>query len=439
VGQIVFITLFLGLVSGVQSVDLRTDPAIHSIAITLGGRQVASLRQPPWRATVDFGADIEPRELVAIGYDIRGIEVARATQLINLPHPVAELDMVLVREREQPSAVELVWHHRQRAKPKNVSITIDGRRLKNTASYRAALPQLDPGQPHVVAAEMRFGDGTVARAERVIDSTTGFSDSVGSQLTPIALKTTGPHRETSLEGCFTAGGIPVHTSADERTDPLVIVVKDPDASEAEAVLDPKRDLRRRGKEADALRHQMQLEPGTTEWIILPIGAHLAATGEPATTLFVASKNVAASEGGMRWLLTQRFQNIDATLQPRQFADAVAVAGLRTLINGRRRAVVLLLSVRPDASGLKPAAVRHYLAAIGVPLFVWSLATPRPEVAAAWGEIDDISTSEGLRRATDRLRETLAQERIAWLAVEPLTALRVEAKESCGVAPLARLQ
>jgi len=142
---------------------------------------------------------------------------------------------------------------------------------------------------------------------------------------------------------------------------------------------------------------------------------------------------------MRWLLKQRFQDIDATLQPRQFADAVAVAGLRTLIDGRRRAVVLLLSVRPDASGLKPAAVRHYLAAIGVPLFVWSLATPRPEVAAAWGEIDDISTSEGLRRATDRLRETLAQERIAWLAVEPLTALRVEAKESCGVAPLARLQ
>lgn len=435
-GQIVFVTLFLGLVSGVQTVDLRTDPAVHSITLRMGGHEVATLRQPPWRATVDFGGDIAPRELVATGYDARGREIAKANQLINLPRPVAELEMVLVLDHEEPSVVELLWHHRQQAMPKRVTITLDGVRLKIAKRYRATLPQLDSGRPHVLAAEMRFGDGTVARAERVIDSHIGFNDSVGSQLTPIALKESGQPREGSLEGCFSASGVMVHTAADEKTDPLIIIVKDPDASEAEAVLDPQKRLRRRGKEADALRHEMQLQPGATELIILPVGAHLRGTGEPAMTLFVPSKNIAASEGGMRWLLTQRFQHIDESL-PRQFADAVAVAGLRTLNPGRRRAVVLLLSRRPDASNLTPIAVRRYLAAIGVPLFVWSLTAPRPDVTAAWGEVDDISTSDGLRGATDRLRENLSTQRIAWLAVDPLTALRVEAKESCDVTPMTR--
>jgi hypothetical protein len=435
--QIVFVTLFLGLVSGVQTVDLRTDSAIRSIRITLGGHEVATVHQPPWHAKVDFGAEIEPRELVATGYDTRGDEIARTTQIINLPHPVAELEIVPAEDRHTPSAFELLWHHRQHASPKRVSMTLDGARLLIGKPYRAVLPRLDSSRPHILAAEMRFDDGAVARAELVIDSGIGYSDSVGTQLTPIALKETGPPRDGSLEGCFSAHGVAVRTAAVEETNALVNIVKDPDPSEAEAVLDPERRLRRRGGEAAALRHQMQLDPGTTEWIILPIGVHLGATGQPAATLFLPSRYIAASEGGLPWLLTQRFKGVDDSL-PRQFADAVAVSGLRTLNPGRRRAVVLLLSRRPDASNLKPIAVRHYLAAIGVPLFVWSLTGPRPDVAGTWGEVDDISTSEGMRIATDRLRETLAGQRIAWVAVDPLTALRVEAKEGCGVVPMTRL-
>src|SRR5581483_849508 len=48
-----------------------------------------------------------------------------------------------------------------------------------------------------------------------------------------------------------------------------------------------------------------------------------------------------------------------------YADAVAVAGLRALLGGRRRAVVFILNEREDASRLDPRAVRRYLAAIGV--------------------------------------------------------------------------
>jgi hypothetical protein len=433
----VFVTVFLGLVSGVQTVDLRTDTAVRSITITLGGHEVGSLHQPPWHARVDFGAEIEPRELVATGYDARGDEIARATQLINLPHPVAELAIVHVRDRNEASAIELLWHHRQQANPSRVSMTLDGARLPVEKSYRAALPKLDSSRPHILAAEMRFNDGAVARAELIIDSGTGFSDSIGTQLTPIALTETGPQRDATLEGCFTASGVAVRTAAVEKTNALVIIVKDPDASEAEAVLDPKGRLRRRGEEAAALRHQMQLDPETTEWIIFPIGAHLGATGQRATTLFLPSKYIPASEGGMPWLLTRRFQRIEDAM-PRQFADAVAVAGLRTLNPGRRRAVVLLLGRRPDTSTLTPMSVRHYLAAIGVPFFVWSLTGPRPDLAGTWGEVDDISTSEGMRMATDRLRATLAGQRVAWVAADPLTALRVEAKEGCGVVPIARL-
>jgi hypothetical protein len=46
--------------------------------------------------------------------------------------------------------------------------------------------------------------------------------------------------------------------------------------------------------------------------------------------------------------------------------------------------VLVLSDAEDKSHYKPADVRHYLAEIGVPPFVWSLKGPRPELADSWG-------------------------------------------------------
>src|SRR5207245_8390557 len=125
--------------------------------------------------------------------------------------------------------------------------------------------------------------------------------------------------------------------------------------------------------------------------------------------------------GLMFLLTY-----DARIgfnKPRQYADALAVAGIRAIANGRRRAVIFLLSDHPEASRNDPRVVRRYLASIGVPLFVWSLSGPRPDLAERWGDIDDISSVDLLRAAAEEVRRTLASQRIAWVHADPLRALR----------------
>jgi len=49
-GQIVFLSLFLGLVSGKGLIDLHVDDAIKSVRVVVDGREVTTLTQPPWHA-----------------------------------------------------------------------------------------------------------------------------------------------------------------------------------------------------------------------------------------------------------------------------------------------------------------------------------------------------------------------------------------------------
>src|SRR6185295_2165088 len=100
----------------------------------------------------------------------------------------------------------------------------------------------------------------------------------------------------------------------------------------------------------------------------------------------------------------------------QLADAVAVAGVQALADQHRRVVLLVLSGgQKTPSHWAAAAVRRYLAAIRVPLYVWSLAAPpyTPAVAA-WGEVEDASNFGGLRDAYGRLSRDLASQGIVWL-------------------------
>jgi hypothetical protein len=99
-------------------------------------------------------------------------------------------------------------------------------------------------------------------------------------------------------------------------------------------------------------------------------------------------------------------------------------------------VVLVLGKEADASVYDPRVVRRYLASIGVPLFVWTPTGPRPNLSEEWGTADDISNLDLLQAATARLRKTLAAQRVAWVDVDPLSALRVKADERCGVTTVA---
>jgi hypothetical protein len=439
--RIVFLSLFLGLVSSFQPVSLDVDFAVKTVRITLAGREVASLTKPPWSAVIDFGPEIEPIELAAIGYDDHGNEIARTSQIVNLPRPVAEVEIVVRREKERPVAVELHWRHRTFARPKKAIIKVDGKSLAVGRDFSAHLPVVDWMHPHVIAAEMDFDDGTVTRRELVIGGATGYSDSVGSELTPVLMTQTSGPQPASMEGCFSANGQLLRAGAMETTNALVILVKDPDANNGPAILGPrvlKRNLWDSGTvwDSPAIRKESQLDRDTTERIFWPVAKRYGEAGQPTTILFEPSGDVDAVSGGMLWLLTRTYPQ-QAAPEPRMFADAVATAGVAAIAQGRRRAVVLLLSDIADKSLYSPATVRRYLARIGVPLLVWSVTSPRPDLADSWGPIDDISTVERLRAATDRLRRTLAAQRVVWVAADPVTALHIEVKESCSLVPVAR--
>jgi hypothetical protein len=166
---LVFLSLFLGLISGPQSVDLVAGPEIKSIRILLDSHQVVELRGAPWHAVIDFGPSIAPGQLAAVGYDAHGMEVARVAQTINLPRPVAEFTITLQNNAKGESILaQFHWEHLVAAKPARMSLAVDGKPVSMDASARALLPRLSERQPHVITGEMRFEDGFVSRRELVI-------------------------------------------------------------------------------------------------------------------------------------------------------------------------------------------------------------------------------------------------------------------------------
>src|SRR5688572_19257902 len=144
-------------------------------------------------------------------------------------------------------------------------------------------------------------------------------------------------------------------------------------------------------ESEPLRYEIGLRKEDEVRFIWPVPRTYSGSGLPAE-LFDWSRAFTLQDGGMHWLLT-RLVAAEGTAGRQRLADAVAVAGLQALSGGRPRAVVLVLGGAPeDASRYDPATVRRYLAAIRVPLFVWSVekdAAASPALAA-WGKVEDTS-------------------------------------------------
>jgi hypothetical protein len=420
VPQIVFLSLFLGLVTGFQNVSLRVDEGVKSVRIELGGREVARMESAPWSARVDFGTALTPRELTAIAYGADGKEITRIGQVINLSRPAAEIEIVIRREGQRPVEAELIGRHRLHKSASGAKLTIDGAPVRVGRDDHARLPELDLAHPHVVSAEMEFEDGAVARRDIVLSSG-AFSRSVDLDLTPMLVMSEGNRSDAIPETCFSSGGAALKATAIEKGEALVVMVRDP---ATRAPLLP------------AAQYRFDLD--TSERILWPVSRPINAPGEPTAIAFPQSVNH-AKIGNVSWLLTQRLAPPPAANEPRQLADAVAVAAMSTLEKGHRRAVVLVLSKSPDTSLYAATGVRGYLETIGVPLFVWSAEGPRPDLAPAWGRIDDVSTQAGMEAAVTRLSASLAAQRIVWVAAEPLTALRAEAAGTCGLIPVAHQQ
>lgn len=415
--HLVFLTVFLGLISGLQPVHLRVDATVKSVKLTLDGREVARLTQAPWRTTVDFGQTIEPAELVAIGYDERGEEVGRVSQILNLARPIAEAQILVHDADGLPAYVDLVGHHLQFAKPTTGSVRVDGVKVK-VSGLRARLPQLDWTRSHVISAELNFQDGSVARSELVLNG--GYSEAVGSQLSPAFVKTESA--STDIKDCVFADDTKLRVSAVERNSALIIFVLDPNRAGARRIFDRWRPFMN-----PALRNETTLPANMVARVVWPIAEYFTEKGGGTSILFQHTDDISVSKAGLMWLLSLYPDDHPTDNHPRQFADAIAVGAVQTFMPPRPGAVVYVLSDTPDKSHHRPAQVRPYLDAIHVPLFVWSLEGARPDLAFSWGEVVDISTPERFRTAIDTLKRTVEAERVAWVAADPLTALRAEVR------------
>ena len=423
--QIVFVTLFLGIVAGPVPIELQVSGPVQSIRLLIGGEEAARIAEPPWRTSVDIGDDLTPRELVAVGYDAAGKEIARAAQILNLPRPLAELGIAV-----DGDVATLTAHHLMGLAPIRASVVVDGKAVA-VEKLRATLPKFNPDSTHVIDAEVTFADGFTARRELVLQGAKSYA--TGTQLTPVLVRETAEQHPASWEACFSQpGGEAVRTTAVETAEAVVIVVRAPDPHEAGSVFNPV--LQELNKsDVDVRLPDLLFAPGTVERMLWPMGEKHG--GE--SLLFMPSMDYDGSKQEFKHFLMSAGPDADDTT-PLRFADAVAVAGIRAMTGAQRRAVILILSHKPDASMHSPRAVRRYLEALGVPLFVWSPMGETPKSAAAWGEVENVSTIHRLGVAFAKLRRALAEQRIAWVNVDPLAALRLQANAKCGIETVARI-
>ncbi len=434
-----FLTLFLGLTAGVHPVAFAVSGPVAQVEIWLDGQAVGVVAQPPWTLSVDFGAALLPHELVAVARDAAGKVVAESRQRVNLPRSPAELRLALdTSPHGPPESVRLSWESLSGAAPSRVDVALDGEPLAVDANLRARLPRLDPRRLHFLSAELEFPDHNLARAELTFGGSYGAE--VKSELTAIPLAVPANFKDPTLAevaGWLRQGGRTLPVVAIDRGPADVVVVRDPSADLLLAKL--RRDgqqvripalsgrfvPRPAQRDPEHMRFEMKLDAADRVRFLWPVAERVAHPRFPLT-LFATSPIYTAEAGGMHWLLTRAVapralppQLPDpktASAWTHQLADAVAVAGLRAAAGKSRRAVVLVLGAKPeDASFHRPAAVRGYLRALGVPFLLWAEHRPKPDSwSAEWGPGEPINSLDHLQRAVRNLRESLDQQLVVWV-------------------------
>lgn len=416
--ELVLVTRLLGLISGDYPITIYVDPKVARVELRRNGETVKTVSGAPWQTIVNFGPELVPQELTAIAYDAGGREIGRDTQLVNLPRPAAEAAIDLRRSGEGLRAT-VQWQHIGSARVRDIVWKLDGRPF-GIGETSLMLPKIETKTLHVLEVEVQFWDGMVARKESVFGGI--FTEEVPTELTGALVRLR--EGRDDLGSCFRVGGETVPAVAVEKADSMVVFVRNPDPAAA------RRALRGMARESGRLRFALEsdlriLWPSAT--------AVLEKERRSVANLFEHSQ-VIEGKMGTHALLTGRG---GPKINEHRYADAVAVSGVYAANGARRRAVVLVIGSEKDRSKQSPAVVRRYLQRIGVPLQVWSLVGKKKDVTEAWGEVIDVSNAAKLAKATEELQKELDRQRVAWLPVQPLQALRLETAEGCGFEPVAK--
>ena len=420
--MIAFASLFLGLVVGVVPVTVLVEKPVAAVRVELDGRTVGRVSHAPWTMPLDFGAEPLPHELVARALDESGKEIAVARQFVNLPRPPAEVEVVLERDAKGKAvAARFFGQSLIAVRPAKVTATFDGTNLP-VESVRIEIPDHDPDARHILTVELEFGPAVKSRTDLVFGG--AAASVVRSELTAVALRSALPRalEVPDLADTLVRDGRPVRVVAVEQGPALVCVVRGPNVALAlkslgnggKTTLLRGPDGRRLPQfDREASRYQISLEKDDTVRFVWPMPRTVASS--PGAQLFDRSRDFPAADGGMGWLLT-RVEHPEQHPKEVRLADAAAVAGLEATAAGQRRAVILVLGdEKSDDSRHSPAAVRRYLEAMRVPLYVWSLKSLATQpLAKGWGDVEDVSSTPRLEAAVAKLKADLATQRIVWV-------------------------
>lgn len=464
---VAFASLFLGLVLGVQPIELVVGEGVARVELVLDGEVVGVAEGPPWTIDCDLGETLAPHELVAVARDAEGEELGRARQWINLPRPEAEASVVLEGvEDGEDGVAHVTWGTVVDDRPLAVAASFDGQPLEVADPSRIELPDHDPESLHFLRIEIDFASALTAIAEVVFGGS--YRSDTATELTAVPVRVEERGAElpplSEMDGWLRIGDRVATPVAVESGPAEVVVVMDRAAQEelrdmlqrwtsgtvitsSQTPIGARRGgsnqrvpnsnlggTRHSARPENPFRFSMRLGDDQLLRFLWPF-SRLQGQQRLRYALFPRSEDHPPAHGGVLWLLAAA-QQPPFSLDDQRLADAVAVAGMTSSARGRRRAVVLVLSEDPaDASQFSAPAVRAYLRHLRVPLFVWSVGEPSERVREAWGEVTRIDRETRMRKAVDELAERVGRQRILWIDGLHLPQEIALSRDAAGVEPL----
>jgi hypothetical protein len=401
---VAFLSLFFGLITGSVPVELSVDGPAATVEIVVDGRPAGRLPGPPWKGTINFGHSLLPHAIVARALDAEGHEVGRAEEWVNLPHPPAKVEIALeVSGGGPPKAAKVVWTNLAGDAPRSVALSFDGLPVKLDPQGRGELPPHDLKSIHILTAQVDFPPDKTVRRDLAYGGEYGTE--VATELTgvPVHVRSGKVPPAARLAGLLIADGKPLSVGAVEEGPGKLYVVS---AASSRGIADK---MAQTGHMLQGIHYEMRLGRDDQMRFVPTVPERISSAGE-TSDLFQISPPSDYAAGGLLWFLLRLAPRIEPA-QPR-IADAVATAGLAAANENRRRAVLLVLAGQEkDASRYDPATVRRFLAALRVPLYVWSLGRVEPgSVEAAWGA-RNIVLSQHYYEAAREIRDELDAQRI----------------------------
>ncbi len=298
-------------------------------------------------------------------------------------------------------------------RPDSTTLTLDGQPLKLDGAGRATLPAHDLKTLHVLTAEVHFSPDRTVRKDVAYGGEYGSEISTELTAVPVRVLSGVLPPPQKLGGWLDAGGQALAVAAVEEGGAQLFVVRVPSAR------DSARQIASKGTQPGDIQFEMRLEKDDRVRFLQPRPNRVEGSDQLAD-LFGLSAELSPKRGGLPWLLEKleggRLSSSGEApgAGEERIADAVAVAGLEAMTENRRRAVLLVLAgdERKDPSRYDAATVRRFLAAIHVPLFVWTLGPPAPgTLAASWGRSVAIDQVKNLYAAFGDLQKELRTQRI----------------------------